>query len=316
MVNGVNRSYSVHSDLGGWSIPYEKPGTRAPLVLPDNARVAVWVVPNVEFYEFMPDRNENLTAWPRTPAPDVMSYSYRQFGNTVGFWRMLDVLDQFDVRASTSINLGVLDAFPEICRAMVDRNWEFMTHGLANTKYLYGMSEADEAAFYQQNIAEVKRLTGKRLKGMLGPAYTSTIATPRLMADAGLYYTADFFIDDEPFDINVASGARLVGVPYTRQLNVAIVFKYTSMEGDDFEQICRDQFDVLYAEGADRPKVMCIALHPYIIGQAHRVDSLANILSYIKGHDDVWWATADEIADVHISQVDSSPSAAIAGGLS
>lgn len=283
-------------------VQYSADINRAPIRWPNNARIALWVSPNVELYEFTPPASPYLTAWPRMPQPDVMGYSYRQFGNRVGFWRMLEVLDRYSVRATTSLNVAVLEAFPEICAAMVERNWEFMSHGLANTRYLYGSSEGEEREFYKMTAAIIREKTGKPLRGMLGPAYTSTPETPRLMAEAGLFYSADWFMDDQPFEIRSGSRNPLIGVPYTRQLNDAVVFKYTASEGEYFEKICKEQFDVLYEEGALQPRVMCIGLHPYVIGQAHRIKYLDRTLEYILSHEDVWLTTADEIASWFITE--------------
>src|SRR5438046_5191802 len=106
---------------------------RPRIVWPDNARVALWVAPNVEHYEYLPEFDGVRNPWPRSPYPDVQGYSSFDYGNRVGFWRMLDVLDRHRVRCTVSLNLSVLHRYPEIKRAMLERNWDFMSHGLDNT---------------------------------------------------------------------------------------------------------------------------------------------------------------------------------------
>jgi peptidoglycan/xylan/chitin deacetylase (PgdA/CDA1 family) len=273
---------------------------RPPVKWPDGARVALWLAPNLEFYEYQPARNRYADQWPRTPHPDVMSYSYRDSGNRTGFWRMLEVFDHHAIRATVSTNVAVLEHFPELRDAMVVRDWDFMSHGTYNTRYLFGMSAAEEREFYKLTSEVIKRQTGKTLKGMLGPAFTATATTPELMAEAGLIYQVDWFIDDQPFPIVVRNGT-LVGVPYSRLLNDALLFSSPGFEGDYFGQICKDQFDVLYAEGEHSGRVMCIALHPYLIGQPHRIRYLDEVLDYILGHEGVWRTTADEIAAWYIA---------------
>ena len=209
--------------------------------------------------------------------------------------------DHYQVRATTSINVAVLDHFPEIRDAMVERDWDFMSHGIYNTRYLFGMSEEEERAFYQDTIETIRRHTGKQLKGMLGPAFTATANTPTLMAEAGLIYNVDWFIDDQPFPISVEKG-KLVGVPYAREVNDAFLLAVrSSWEGDYFLQVCKDQFDVLYEEGAESGRVMCIALHPFLVGQPHRIRYLDEAFDYILSHEGVWAATADEIAEYYIA---------------
>ena len=119
------------------------------------------------------------------------------------------------------------------------------------------------------------------------------------MAEAGLIYHADWLHDDQPVPIRVKSG-RLVSVPYSIELNDVPVF-LQHYEAEYFAHICKAQFDQLYAEGAESGRVMCIALHPYLIGQPHRIRYLDEILRYIRNHDGVWYTTADEIAEYYIA---------------
>ena len=266
---------------------------------PNGARVALWISPNVEHYEYMPDDDAARTPWPRTPFPDVQQYSYRDYGNRVGFWRMLETLDKYNIRSCVSLNVAVLEHFPEIRDAMVERNYDYMSHGIYNTRYLYTYSEEQEREFYRDTIESLKIHTGKQLKGMLGPAISGTERTPDLMAEAGLIYHTDWMHDDQPVPIKVKSG-KLISVPYSIELNDSSLLRDNHYEGDYFARICKAQFDQLYKEGAESGRVMCIALHPFLIGQPHRIKYLDEILSHIMSHDGVWQTTADEIADYYI----------------
>ena len=121
---------------------------RPPIKWPDGARVALWIAPNVEHYEYEPEYNGDRNPWPRTPYPDVQQFSYRDYGNRVGFWRMLEVLDKHNIRCCVSLNMAVLEHYPEIGEAMVERNWDFMSHGIYNTRYLNTLTEEEEREFY------------------------------------------------------------------------------------------------------------------------------------------------------------------------
>ena len=266
---------------------------------PNGARVAFWVSPNVEHYEYLPDYDGVRNPWPRTPYPDVREYSYRDYGNRVGFWRMLEVLDRYDIRCCVSLNMAVLDHYPEIAEAMTKRDWDFMNHSIYNTQYLSAYTEEQEREFYQDCIDTLRRHTGKKLKGMLGPAVSNTVRTPDLMAEAGLIYHTDWVHDDQPVPINVKSG-KLISVPYSFELNDAPTFR-THFDGEYFVRMCKAQFDQLYREGEDSGRVMCISLHPYVIGQPHRIRYLDEILKYITSHEAVWQTTADDIADYYIA---------------
>ena len=272
---------------------------RPPIKWPNNARVALWIAPNVEHYEYLPDNDGSRNPWPRVPHPDAQQYSYRDYGNRIGFWRMLEVLDKYGIRCGASLNLAVLEHFPEIGEAMIKRDWDFMSHGIYNTRYLNTYSEEQEREFYQDCIETLRRHTGKKLKGMLGPGISGSERTPDLMAEAGLIYHADWMHDDQPVPIRVRSG-KLVSVPYSIELNDVIIFRQ-HYEGEYFARICKAQFDQLYKEGAESGRVMCIAIHPYFIGQPHRVKYLEETLSYIVAHEGVWQTTADEIAEYYIA---------------
>ena len=262
---------------------------------PNGAQVALWVAPNVEHYEYLPPRDPRRNPWPRSPHPDVQGYSHRDYGNRVGFWRMLEVLDQYDVRCTASTNLAVFDHYPDIGKSMADRGWEIMSHGIYNTRYLSSMSERDEREFYQDCIDTLHRHTGQKLRGMLGPAVSNNVRTPDLMAEAGLTYHADWLHDDQPIPIKVETGC-LVSVPYSIELNDVPVFLHHH-DTADFVEMVKAQFDTLYAEGASSGQVMALALHPYLMGMPHRVDALDEMLDYLLGHELVWQTTAAEIAD-------------------
>ena len=246
---------------------------------PNDARVALWIAPNVEHYEFLPPRDPQRNTWVRSPHPDVQGYGYRDYGNRVGFWRMVEVLDRFGIVATASTNLAVFDHYPEVGSAMVERGWEIMSHGIYNTRYISSIDETAERAFYIECIEALRSHAGQQLRGMLGPAVSNTALTPDLMAEAGLIYHADWFHDDQP-------------VPVFTQHH----------DTDEFVAMARAQLDVLRREADDSAggRVMCVALHPYLMGMPHRVDGLATMLEYLMSHDDVWQTTASQIAQHYL----------------
>ncbi|MCY3609776.1 MAG: polysaccharide deacetylase family protein [Acidimicrobiaceae bacterium] len=264
---------------------------------PNDARVALWIAPNVEHYEFLPPRDPQRNTWTRSPHPDVQGYGYRDYGNRVGFWRMAEVLDRFGVVATASTNLAVFDHYPEVGAAMVERGWEIMSHGIYNTRYISSIDETAERAFYIECIEALRSHTGQQLRGMLGPAVSNTVLTPDLMAEAGLIYHADWFHDDQPVPLATRSGQRLVSVPYSMELNDVPVFTQ-HFDTSEFVAMAKAQLDVLRREADDDAggRVMCVALHPYLMGMPHRVDGLAAMLDYLMSHDDVWQTTASQIA--------------------
>jgi allantoinase len=273
---------------------------RPKITWPNGARVAFWVAPNIEFYELAPPKNPTRVTWAR-PQPDVLNYSYRDYGNRAGFWRMAEAMDRCGVRGSVSLNVAVCEHHPEVIEACVERGWELYSHGTYNTRYTFGMSEEQERALIQDSIDTVKRVSGQKLDGWLAPALTYTERTLDLVADMGLTYVCDLFHDDQPGPVKVNVGekqthGRLVSIPYSLEMNDAISFSVNWVTPRHYGEIIRRQFDRLYQEGRDSGTVMCIPLHPYLIGQPYRLKAFEDALAYIAGHDKVWLATGREIA--------------------
>lgn len=273
-------------------LPYD--GTRPRITWPGGARVALWVAPNIEFYELDPPPNPQRTPWAR-PVPDVLAYSHRDYGNRAGWWRMMRAMDACGVRGSVSLNVALCDHHPEIVRACADRGWEFFSHGIYNTRYAYGMDEAQEREIIADSVRTVRDHTGQALAGWLAPALSNTTATMDLLAEAGLLYTCDLFHDDQPTPVHVRSG-RLCSIPYSLEMNDVIVYNANSRPPRHYGTLLRRQFDQLHREGEHSGTVMCIPLHPYLVGQPHRIEPFAEALAYIAGHEGVWLATGREIA--------------------
>lgn len=268
---------------------------RPKITWPNGARVAFWAAPNLEFYELDPPANPHRRAWPR-PHPDVVGYAHRDYANRVGHWRMMAVMDRYGVPGSVSLSVALCDHLPEVVRSGVERGWEFFSHGIYNTRYAYGMDEAQERAIIEDSIATVERATGQRIAGWLAPALTHTERTMELLAEYGFLYTCDLFQDDQPQPLRVKSG-RLISMPYSLEVNDHYGFFIYNMSPRAYALALKRQFDRLYAEGERSGTVMCIPLHSYLIGQPHRIGPFEEVLEYITGHDGVWVTTARRIAE-------------------
>jgi len=261
---------------------------------PGGARVAFWVAPNIEFYELDPPANPWRRPWPR-PHPDVVPYAERDYGNRVGHWRLMEVMERCGVRGSVSLNAALCQHHPEIIEACAARDWEFFAHGIYNTRYCYGMDETQERAIIEDAIETVRSATGQRIRGWLAPALTHTERTFELLAEYDFHYTCDLFQDDQPQPLSLSRG-RLISMPYSLEVNDVIAYNSYLMSPRQYAEVLRRQFDQLYAEGAESGTVMCIPLHAYLVGQAHRIDAFSEALEYITGHEGVWVTTAREIA--------------------
>ncbi|WP_108659950.1 polysaccharide deacetylase family protein [Acuticoccus kandeliae] len=276
-------------------IPYSPIVERPRLTLPNGARVALWVVPNIEHYEYLPRRVAPRDPWARMPHPDVLGYAIRDYGNRAGLWRMFDVMDRLSIRCTVSLSMSVYDRYPEIMEGIEGRGWDVLCHGLDNTHYLWGMGEAEERATIAECQEIYRRTTGKALLGWFSPSATFTANTPDLVAEAGFRYYCDFYHDDQPTWINVRSG-RLMTLPYQMDVNDAMAYRH-HFDAAEFERMMLDHFECLYEEGAETARIVCIALHPYIMGQPHRIAALERALGAMVERSGVWVATGTEISD-------------------
>lgn len=272
---------------------------RPKLQWPGGAKIAFWVAPNIEFYELDPPDNSFRKAWPHAN-PAVSGYSIRDYGNRVGHVRQMKVLDKYGVKGSVSLSAALCDHHPEIIEMCIERDWEIFSHGVYNTRYTYGLSEDQEREMIEETVATIEKHTGKKPAGYLAPALSHSDHTIDLFSEAGGIYTCDLFHDDQPTPVHVRSGKKFVSIPYSLEMNDTIAYVINKIEPRRYGQIIKDNFDRLYAEGADNGTVMCIPTHNYQVSCPHRLRAFEEALEYITGHSDVWVTTGREIANHYL----------------
>ncbi|MFI0404934.1 polysaccharide deacetylase family protein [Actinomadura sp. 3N508] len=265
---------------------------REPIRWPGGARVAFYVGLNVE--HFLIDRpSTSLNEATAALAPDPLNYGWRDYGPRVGIWRLMEIFDRHGIRPSVLLNSDVADRYPQIIEAGRKRDWAWLAHGRNNSILQTGMSADEERAFLTEVVGTIENATGHRPRGWLGPALTETFQTPALLAELGVHYLLDWTNDDQPYRLNVPG---MLSVPYSLELNDLCLFTMNGLTGPEFLQTVIDQFDQLYADSSESGRVMALALHPFVTGQAFRAKYLDQALEYIAGHSNVWLTTSDEIA--------------------
>jgi len=270
---------------------------RRPFKLPKGARIAVWTIVNVEEWDIeKPMARQYLTA-PQgvTTVPDVPNWAWHEYGMRVGVWRLLEALAKRKIRATTAINANVCRTYPVVAQAMRDAGWEFMGHGIKQgALHLV----ADQRQVIRESVALIHEFTGKKPRGWLGPGLTETWETLDLLAEEGIEYVSDWVNDDQPYEIATTS-SRLVSVPYSLELNDIVVMVIQHHPASEWLQRAKDQFDRLYAEGARTPRVMALAVHPYISGVPHRMRYFEAVYDYMRKQKGVWMATGEEIYECY-----------------
>ncbi len=265
---------------------------RKELKWPKDARIALWVGPNVECFHI----DQVLTSAGGSHLPDIQGFTLREYGARIGIFRLMDVFDKYGIRASVLLNAEVCDRHPAIIEEGKKRNWEWLGHGFNNNQRLTSYPPQEEQQVICQVKEKIAAAVGKPPKGWLGPGLTESFNTPDHLAAEGFEYLCDWGIDDQPIPMRVRSG-RMVSIPYQQGLNDITVFVGQHHSPEQYLQMVCDQFDTLYREAAEGGRVMALPLHPYITGLAFRIKYLDKALEYICSHEGVWLTTAGEIAD-------------------
>jgi peptidoglycan/xylan/chitin deacetylase (PgdA/CDA1 family) len=273
---------------------------RNPLRWPNGARVAVWVIPNIE--HFLLDRPAtSLVSLTAPLVPDVLNYSWRDYGVRVGIWRMMDVMERYGVKGTVALNADVCGQYPQIIEAGKKLGWEWMGHGRNNSTLMAGLPEAAERQVIRDIYRVISQSTGEKPRGWLGPALTETHNTLDLLAETGFDYVCDWVNDEQPYAMKVKSG-RMTSIPYSLEINDLPAILELKQSPAAFGQMIRDQFDVLYEDGAASGRVMSICLHPFIIGHPFRSKYFAEALQHITSRKEVWLATGSQIIDAYLEQ--------------
>jgi allantoinase len=268
---------------------------RKPLRWPNGARVALWVIPNIEHFLF--DRpSTRLADGSLGLNPDVLNYSWRDYGVRVGIWRMMDIMERYGTKGTVALNSDVCTHYPRIIEAGNGLGWEWMGHGTTNSVLINRQTEAEERTLVNSVVETIHKGTGKRPRGWLSPALSETTRTLDLLAAAGIDYVGNWVNDDQPYAMRVKSG-RMLSMPYSAEINDIPALLGLHQSPEMFGQMIRDQFDVLYEDGAKTGRVMSICLHPFLIGHPHRSKYLDQALKHITSRQEVWLATGSEIAD-------------------
>ncbi len=262
---------------------------------PNGARVALWIIPNIEFFAL--DEQVPAAAGGGGKVPDIPSWTVRDYGNRIGVFRIMEVLDRYGIRGTVALNSELCAEHPQIIEEAVARQWEFMGHNESNTRRLNSVPENEEASVIRRTVDTISQATGARVRGWLSSGLNETWNSLDHFADCGLDYVADWANDDQPYVMTLDDGRELMSVPYTFELNDKPAFEKKNRTAEEFDTMIRRQFDVLWREGETQARVMAIALHPYITGVPHRIGALDSALEYVCKHEGVWLATGSEIAE-------------------
>ena len=279
-------------------IGYSSIKDRPRLALPGGARLVVWVIVNIEEWNPRETMPRTVLTPPAggSPMPDIPNWAWHEYGNRVGFWRMLEVFDRFNIRAALAINGGAIEAYEPIARAALERSWEFIGHGFGQKNM---QKVPDERADIAKTTEVIQAFTGRRPRGWLGPGLTETWDTPDILVEEGYEYVCDWVLDDQPVVLNTR-GRSLVSVPYTQECNDVAMMLIQHHQAAEYRDRAIDQFEQLYSDAHDSARIMALVVHPYIMGVPHRLRYFREALEHIQSRSGVVFWTGDQILDWYL----------------
>jgi peptidoglycan/xylan/chitin deacetylase (PgdA/CDA1 family) len=281
-------------------LSYSPIAGRAPLRLPDGARMVVWTIVNVEEWDIDRPMPRTVLTPPAggVPKPDIPNWAWHEYGNRVGFWRMLEVLDQLKIRAALAINGTAIRTYEPISRAALARKWEFMGHGYTQRNMQAVENEREDI---RKTTEAIRAFTGRAPRGWLGPGLTETWETPDILAEQGYEYVSDWVLDDQPVWLKTKT-RPLVSVPYTQECNDVAMMLIQHHKASEYADRAIDQFDQLYADSKDAARVMALVVHPYIMGAPHRLKYYRKALEHVLQKRDVLFWTGEQILDWFVAK--------------
>lgn len=290
---------------------------RRPLRFPNGARLALIVTINLEYWEKSRrgQKEPLFTGGPMTiphalPGDvwDTANWTWREYGQRVGIWRLIEVFDDLGFKPSCTVNGLFMIERRSIVDAVNERGWELVPHNWAQNELLtdYAADPERERAVIKRTLDQFQQTVARPAKAWLSSAIRGTVHTPAFLKEFGLIAYCDYLNDDQPYLIQTIHGP-IVCVPYSNDVNDFSLFARGGMSPSAGLETLKACFDQLYAEGSKTGRLMNVGLHPHVIGQPHRIGALRNFIEYAQSHKDVWLPSREEIAawylDHHASHI-------------
>jgi allantoinase len=289
--------------------PYIPLPERGTLTFPDNKRVALILTFNLETWDLTKDSDQPYYAGGpailpnNLPAniPDYPNYSWREYGQRVGIWRLYELFDQLGVAASCTTNAVTFERRNAMVRACLDRGWELLAHNYEQGELLtdFAFEPEKELEVIDRTIEIYKANTGRAPLGWLSSSLRGTLNTASILAKRGFLFYCDIMNDDQPYIINTDAG-DIVSVPYSNEINDFTLLTRRNHTTDEFRDILIEELSVLYEEGAHSGRIMNVGLHPHVSGRAYRIRALREFIEFAKSLEHVWWTTREELAQWYL----------------
>ncbi len=290
-----HRSYGMDHDRYDWSMITD----RKPVQWPEGKKLALWVNVGLQYFPLNQEGKPFKVPGGMTmPYPDLRHYSLRDYGNRVGIYRFFKAFDKYGVKPTIAMNTRLAERLPYLVDKVKERGDEIICHGYHMDALHYGgQDKAEEAGIVKKALDGLRDITGQPIRGWISPAKNESENTPELLAENGIEYFCDWVNDDMPYEFRTQSG-NLTAMPLSTEIEDRFVIQNNLHSEDSYvEQVC-DACDFLIAEAEQQGgRILALNVHPWLLGQPHRIGKLEKALDYIMSKDEVWSASAGDILD-------------------
>lgn len=282
---------------------------RQPLKWPNGARVALILTFNLETWDLTKDTTKPYYAGGPAILPDILpgdtadfpNFTWREYGQRVGIWRLIELFDKLGVKASCTTNAVTFERRKAMTDAVLARGWELLAHNWEQGELLtdFAKDPAKEREVVLRTLDQYEKFVGRRAKGWLSSSLRGTLQTADILAEYGCTFYCDIMNDDQPYLLKTPYGP-IVSTPYSNEINDFTFITRKNFTTDQFAQALIEELDVLYEEGVTSGRIMNVGLHPHVSGRAHRIRAIREFIEHAKSLPGVWWATREEIADWYL----------------
>jgi allantoinase len=288
-----HRSYGMDHDFYDWSMLV----SRKPVKWPDNARIALWVNVSLQYFPL----NQQGKPFPpvggmTTAYPDLRHYTLREYGNRVGIFRLLKAFDKYGVKPTFAVNAQLAERAPYLVNKLAARGDEIIGHGWnMDTPHYGGQDRSEEAEIIVRSLDKLRKLTGQPIEGWLSPSKSQSSNTPELLVKNDVKYMCDWVNDDMPYPFRTPAG-EIIAMPLSTELEDRFIMQANLHSEYEYADQIEDAFDYLYDEAGEQGgRMLALSIHPWMLGQPHRIGQLERILQYVTAREDVWSASAGDI---------------------
>ena len=294
------RSYGMDHDRYEWAMLHD----RKPITWPNEKKIALWVNVSLQFFPINQQGIPFKVPGGMTkPYPDLRHYSLRDYGNRVGVYRFFKALDRFNITPTFAINTRLAERYPYLLGTVKERGNEILCHGYHMDKLHYGGQDIiEEQELVKRSLDTLRELSGQDIKGWISPAKNESENTPDILAANGISYFSDWVNDDMPYEFKTKNG-NLTAMPLATELDDFFIILNNLHSAEDWAHQVEDAFEFLLKETeTNGGRLLSLNIHPWVLGQPHRIKYLEQVLEKLSNHNAVWSASASDILDVWKAQ--------------